>query len=117
MLLFVPVIDVTTRYLLRRESERRLRLAADRFQAKIRDFDVIFRDVNGPRGGVDKRCLLRARLRRGGSVEVQAAGSTFSAAIGAAAKRLRRVLSRRFGGKIHRKYDQRSPFRRPWSVA
>jgi ribosome-associated translation inhibitor RaiA len=120
MMLFLvqAVVDLTTRRLLLRESKRRLHFAADRFQGRIRDIDVVLRDANGPRGGVDKRCLVRARLHRGGSLEIEETRTSFLGAIRAAAKRLRSLLARRLGGKLRRKYSRRAraPFRRPWGL-
>ena len=116
MMLFLiqAMAGLTTRTILRRESERRLKFATDRFQRHIRDMDVVLRDVNGPRGGIDKRCLLRMRLRRGGSLEVEETRSTFVGAIRAASKRLRRLLARRLGGPLRRRNRRRErmPFRR-----
>jgi len=119
LFLIQAVDDLTTRGLLRRECERRLHFATDRFQRHIHEIDVVLRDVNGPRGGIDKRCLVRTRLRRGGSLQVEEAHTSFVGAIRAAAKRLRRVLAGRLGGNRHRANIRRDrmPFRRPWSVS
>lgn len=103
MLFFVQtVVGVTARAILKRESERRLQFATDRFQGHIREVDVVLRDVNGPRGGVDKLCRITARFRRGGSVAVEEKSANFIAAIRAATKRLRSLLTRRIGGKVTR---------------
>lgn len=119
LFLIQAVVNLTARRLLRRESERRLHFAADRFQHHIRDIDVLLRDVNGPRGGVDKRCRIRARLRGGGTLEIAETRSSFGGAIRAAAKRLRRLLARRLGGKLRHEdlRRDRAPFRRPWGLA
>jgi len=79
-----------------------LHFATDRFQPHIRDVGVMLRDVNGPRGGTDKLCRITARLNRGRRLEIQEQRGNFMAAICAAAKRLRRSLARRFGGKVTR---------------
>ena len=39
--------------------------ALQRFGPRITRVDVRFRDVNGPRGGIDKECEIRAHLRDG----------------------------------------------------
>ena len=101
MLFFVrAVVGVTTRGILLKESERRLRFATDRFQTRIREVDVILRDVNGPQGGIDKLCRVTARLHKGGTVQIEETRENFVSAIRAAAKRLRSALSRRLGGKV-----------------
>jgi putative sigma-54 modulation protein len=100
MLFFVrAVVDVVTKANLQRESERRLHFATDRFRENIREIGVALRDVNGPRGGIDKQCKITAKLWRGGSVEIEETRSSFIEAVGRAAKRLRNVLARRIGGK------------------
>ncbi len=96
------VTDPLTRDTLQRESERRLLFATDRFEPEIREIDVVLSDLNGPRGGVDKRCTLVARLRRGGTLEIQETRSSFVVAIRLAAKRLRLALTRQIGGKRQR---------------
>jgi putative sigma-54 modulation protein len=115
MFVFVrALVDVVTSAHLRRESERRLKLAAAPFQGQIREIGIVLRDVNGPRGGVDKRCTVIARLRRGGSIEIEETSTTFVESIRGAAKRLRSLLGRRIGGK-----RARNTLRRPgvWGVA
>src|SRR5437764_12885157 len=98
MLFFVQtIIGVTSRAILKRESERRLYFATDRFQTHIREIDVVLRDVNGPRGGVDKLCRITARLRHGGSLAIEEKSTSFITAIRAAARRLRCLLTRRIG--------------------
>ena len=42
--------------------ERRVRTALRRYAAHIRAVRVRLRDVNGPRGGVDKECTIAVRL-------------------------------------------------------
>ena len=119
MLFFVQtVIDATTRATLKKNAERRLHFATDRFERHIRDVGVVLRDVNGPNGGIDKVCRVIAKLRRGGRLEVEEKRASFMAAISAAAKRLRRLLARRIGGKATR-YSirpDREPYRRPWRL-
>ncbi len=51
-------------------------------------------DVNGPRGGTDKRCQIVARLAPWGEVRVQELDEDFYAAISRAADRLARAVAR-----------------------
>ncbi|HXJ40358.1 MAG TPA: HPF/RaiA family ribosome-associated protein [Bryobacteraceae bacterium] len=119
MLFFVQtVIDATMRATLKKNAERRLHFATDRFEGHICDVGVVLRDVNGPHGGIDKVCRVIATLRRGGRLEVEEKRASFMAAISAAAKRLRRLLARRIGGKAAR-YSirrDREPYRRRWRL-
>jgi putative sigma-54 modulation protein len=41
---------------------RRLSLALDRVEVRVRRVRVVLQDVNGPRGGVDQRCQLQIEL-------------------------------------------------------
>jgi putative sigma-54 modulation protein len=54
-------IRATSRWL-SRLAQRRFELALSRFHGRIRSVAVRVVDVNGPRGGVDKRCHVTVRL-------------------------------------------------------
>lgn len=43
--------------------QRRIQFSLDRLAHGIHRVDVSFQDENGPRGGVDQRCLIQVRLR------------------------------------------------------
>ena len=74
----------------------RLDLSVGRFSSQIRSVDVRLEDVNGPRGGVDKRCTIALTLRRGTQLRAHADTETVGAAVDQAAHRLARQLARRF---------------------
>ncbi|HET8712158.1 MAG TPA: HPF/RaiA family ribosome-associated protein [Gemmatimonadales bacterium] len=81
---------------------RRLGLALDRFDHRIDRVQVRLEDVNGPRGGEDKRC----RVQVSGSawrIQVEGVGASFEHAIDAAAARARRSVS----GVLDRLADHR----------
>ena len=80
----------------REHGEHVLRLTLSRFGEEIRQVTVLTEDVNGPRGGLDKRCVIRAKLRQRGTVEVTQAGTEFGPCIGNAARRLGRSVRRQF---------------------
>lgn len=67
--------------------------------ASVRDFhesiDVYLTDVNGPRGGPDKRCQIVAQLSSERPVISTATGSDPVAAVLAAANRCRRTIRSR----------------------
>jgi putative sigma-54 modulation protein len=79
--------------------ERRLRLTLGRFAARIDRLTVRLSDVNGPRGGVDKRCRIAVVLVPRGVVMVEGSGDDPFALVADTAKRagrsLRRTLERR----------------------
>lgn len=45
-------------------ARRRLEFALGRFASRIRSLRVRLTDLNGPRGGLDKQCLVTVRLDR-----------------------------------------------------
>ena len=51
--------------------ERRLRFALGRFDGRIGRVTVRISDVNGPRGGIDKRCRIEVSLIPRGVVRVE----------------------------------------------
>jgi putative sigma-54 modulation protein len=81
---------------LRHYVERRLRQATGRFEKQIGTVTVHLEDVNGPRGGVDKLCLITAELPWAGHVVIEERGEGFMGTAFWAAKRLRDTIKRRF---------------------
>ena len=74
--------------------ERRLRFALGRFAARIRRLTVRLSDVNGPRGGTDKRCRIAVALFPRGIVMVQGSGDDLFALVTHSARRARRAVRR-----------------------
>jgi hypothetical protein len=88
----------------RRILDRRARLGLARVAHRIRAVRLRITDDNGPKGGVDHRCLVEARLRPSGRVHVHARDldpvSAGTAAIRRLGRRIRRELDRRrFGSR------------------
>ncbi len=69
--------------------ERRLNRATDRFRNRIASVNVQLSDVNGPRGGVDKVCLITAVLPGVGEIAVGEKAETLTSATDRAAGRLK----------------------------
>jgi len=76
-------------------AERRLLFAIGSFGSRVSDVEIRVADVNGPRGGVDKTCVIAAVLRPAGRIVARAAHSNAYSAIDRAASRIRAVLVRR----------------------
>jgi putative sigma-54 modulation protein len=77
-----------------RDLSRRL---ADRFSGmafRIARLHVTLKDVNGPRGGLDKVCILRAELAGGGEILVRDRSSHLRRAIDRCARRLKHAVGR-----------------------
>ena len=79
---------------LRAHAERRLLFALSRFGRRLQSVLLRIDDVNGPRGGADKRCQIVARLAPWGDVRVEELDGDLYAAIDRAADRLARAVAR-----------------------
>ncbi len=76
-------------------ARRRFEFALGRFGARVRSLTVHLADLNGPRGGVDKHCLVAIRLtspRR--LIVIEDTDAEAEVAIGRAADRGARVVAR-----------------------
>lgn len=81
---------------LRQHCERRLRFAIGASGSRLNGIAVRLSDVNGPKGGVDKRCTIRATLPGTAPVFIAQDETDVYVAIDRAADRAARVLSRQF---------------------
>jgi putative sigma-54 modulation protein len=77
--------------------EHRLRSALGRIASRIGRLTIRLSDVNGPRGGIDKHCLIVVALVPRGVVIVEGSGDDPFALIVDAAKRARRAVLRGLG--------------------
>ncbi len=79
---------------LRELTERRVRFVLRRVGWLVPRADVQMSDVNGPRGGVDKRCQVELRTVGAGSVVVASVASDWRTALDDALARAARFLMR-----------------------
>ncbi len=82
---------------LRTYIDRRLSFALRKFTDRLSRVTVRLADLNGPRGGIDKRCQISADVRISQAVSLQAVDADLYAAIDRAAGRLERSLARSLG--------------------
>lgn len=76
-------------------AQRRLEFALGRFAGRVRSLSVRLTDLNGPRGGVDKKCLIAVRLSRPRRVIViEDVDADAAVVISRAAERMSRAVSR-----------------------
>lgn len=91
---------------LRELIERRLQFALGRFGSRIRSLSVRLSDLNGPRGGVDKKCLVAVRLSRPAKlIVIEDVDSQLDVVVGRVAERTARAVSR----AVQTTSDWRSP--------
>lgn len=79
---------------LREPTERRVRFVLRRLSWLVPRAEVHLSDVNGPRGGVDKRCQVEIRTDGGGSVVVASVAKDWRTALDHALARAARFLLR-----------------------
>jgi hypothetical protein len=79
---------------LRALAETRVRFAMRRLTWLVPRAEISLSDINGPRGGVDKRCRVELRTYGGGIVRVTAMARDWRTALESALQRAGRVLLR-----------------------
>jgi ribosome-associated translation inhibitor RaiA len=89
---------------LRDLTERRVRFVLRRVSSRVPRAEVQMSDVNGPRGGIDKRCQVELRTDGARSVVVASVSDSWRTALDNALARAARFLMRlwRRGSDSHR---------------
>lgn len=99
---------------LRDLAERRVRFVLRRLGWLVPRAEVQLSDVNGPRGGIDKRCQVELRTVGAGSVVVASVASDWRCALDDALARAARFLMRlRRRGSESRRQRQRPVVEEP----
>lgn len=80
---------------LREYTGRRLKFALARAEGHIRRVTVRLSDVNGPRGGIDKRCRIQVTINGLAAVVIEDTEADLYLAIDRAADRTGRSVARR----------------------
>ena len=78
-----------------RQLVRRCAQLFPRLTGHIARLHVTLKDTNGPRGGNDKVCIMRAELEHGGEVLVRDTGSSLRGSISRCARRLRSLVKKK----------------------
>lgn len=79
---------------LRDLSVERVRFALRRLTTWVPRAKVLFSDVNGPRGGVDKRCQVELSTEAAGTVVIASLARDWRTALDRSLSRATRVLKR-----------------------
>ena len=89
-------------------ARTRLAFALGRFAGRVRSVSVHLADVNGPRGGLDKKCLIAVRLERSPRVIViEDVDTDRAVVVSRAAERTARAVARAIDSTL----DWRRPVR------
>jgi ribosomal subunit interface protein len=73
----------------------RFNSALDQLDHVVQEVTVRLEDVNGPKGGVDKRCHATVKLRNGSTVVVDEKHEDIYAAVSMVADRIKNVVGRK----------------------
>ena len=103
MLIEIQCRDFVLTDALEGHVHKRLCFTLSRGSSHIRRVDVTLSDLNGPRGGIDKRCLVQIRLDGLQPVVVQDVQSDLYSAIDRAAGRAGRTVMRRLALNSNRR--------------
>jgi hypothetical protein len=79
---------------MRELSVGRVRFALRRLSGLVPRAKVLFSDVNGPRGGVDKRCQVELKTDNAGTVFITSQARDWRTALDQSLGRATRVLTR-----------------------
>ncbi len=77
-----------------KNMKRRLHFSLSRFGHAIQGVSVQLTDINGPKGGHDKECLIVVKLQKGGKVVVQGNGTDCDLVLNHCADRIGRTVDR-----------------------
>ena len=91
---------------LREYAERRLRFALVRAGDRVRRVAVSLHDINGPRGGIDKRCRIEVTRPGFPTVMIEDTEANLYLAIDRAADRAGRNVMRRLARHGARRIDR-----------
>lgn len=69
-------------------------LAFDRFRDQVISVDFFMKDINGPKGGIDKQVLIRARLRNRQRIALDTTHENLYAAVKGGIRKCKRAVRR-----------------------
>ncbi len=98
-------------------AERRLAFGLGRSAQHVSNVAVLLADINGPRGGNDKRCRIRVRLAPSLEVVVEDTQSDLYRAIDRAAERMGRTVARSLGRQRRARFLARALRDAAWQPA
>lgn len=89
--------EITPTSAMRDFVNRRAASMLGRYRQELRAATLHVRDINGPRGGNDKQCVLAIAGRHDGSFVVEATEASFYSAVDQVMKRAGQALRRKIG--------------------
>jgi ribosomal subunit interface protein len=89
--------EITPTSAMREFVNRRAASMLGRYRQELRTATLHVRDINGPRGGNDKQCVLAIAGMHAGSFVVEATEASFYTAVDQVMKRAGQALRRKIG--------------------
>ena len=77
------------------KAKRLLRFSLSRFKGAISRVKLMFNDVNGPKGGIDKRCRIMVKMKTAGQIVVENDGMDYIETLSICLDRLTRAIRRK----------------------
>lgn len=101
-------IDIRSRSLkmtdtLKNYVDRRIRFALGRFSQRLESVRIMLQDLNGPKGGVDKRCKVHVAILPSFSVIIEETDVELESAVSRALDRAGRTVARRLDQFLDRR--------------
>jgi ribosome-associated translation inhibitor RaiA len=88
---------------MRDRVRRRVQVALGRFSQRLTSVHIMLRDVNGPKGGVDKHCKVLVSIRPSFKVIIEEKDANLGAAVNRALDRAGRAVARRIDQALARR--------------
>ena len=97
MKILLSVHDEAVPDTFREFAERSVHEVLSPYEKRLTRVEIHLRDMNGKKGGIDKRCVIEARPKGLDPVAAEHDSTKVADAFQGALEKLRRVLERRFG--------------------
>ena len=76
--------------------DEKIKFALTRYGQRIRVIEISLKDINGPRGGLDKQCIIKMKINQFKTLVVDDVSSDAYEAISACTQRAKRRIERHF---------------------
>ncbi|WP_164084691.1 ribosome hibernation-promoting factor, HPF/YfiA family [Alteromonas flava] len=88
--------DFTVTTAMREFIQEKLTFALSRYAQRIRVAEISLKDINGPRGGIDKQCIIKMKLNQFKTLVVEEQADDAYDAIGNSCRKAKRRVERHF---------------------
>ncbi len=89
-------------------AQKRLSSALKRFSNRLNKIKLTLTDINGPKGGIDKLCLIEINHKNGHCITVKSESSSLYTAIDEASGKAKRAVTKFFNRILRRRKNKPS---------